>query len=192
MRALFVAMDKWVQEGAAPPPSRIPHLSDGTLTKAADVAFPELPGVQSPKTLTAGSRTGNPFVTGGAGAGSPLPLLVPQVDADGNERAGIRLPEVAVPLATYTGWNFRSAATGGTNQLVPLLGSYIPLATDESGTRSAPRPAAVYRGAVHVAPAVPRRDQQVRRRAGQRGIPSGRRRAERRQAGDRALGVRDA
>jgi hypothetical protein len=49
------------------------------------------------------------------------------VDADGNERAGIRLPEVAVPLATYTGWNFRNAATGGTNQLVPLLGSYIPL-----------------------------------------------------------------
>jgi hypothetical protein len=77
--------------------------------------------------LTAGSRAGNPFVAGGAGAGTPLPLLVPQVDADGNERAGIRLPEVAVPLATYTGWNFRNAATGGTNQLVPLLGSYIPL-----------------------------------------------------------------
>ena len=61
MRALFVAMDKWVREGAAPPPSQIPHLSDGTLAKAADVAFPELPGVQSPKTLTAGSRAANPF-----------------------------------------------------------------------------------------------------------------------------------
>ena len=142
MRALFVAMDKWVREGAAPPPSRIPHLSDGTLTKAPDVAFPELPGVQSPKTLTAGLRSGNPFVTGGAGAGTPLPLLVPQVDSDGNERAGVRLPEVAVPLATYTGWNFRSAATGGTNQLVPLLGSYIPLARTkaERDTRHDPRP----------------------------------------------------
>ncbi len=142
MRALFVAMDKWVREGAAPPPSRIPHLSDGTLTKATDVAFPALPGVQSPKTLTAGSRAGNPFVTGGAGEGTPLPLLVPQVDADGNERAGIRLPEVAVPLATYTGWNFRSATTGGTNQLVPLLGSYIPLARTkaERDARRDPRP----------------------------------------------------
>jgi hypothetical protein len=128
MRALFVAMDKWVREGASPPPSRVPRLSDGTLVRAADVAFPDIPGVQSPKTLTAGSRAVNTFVAGGAGAGTPLPLLVPQVDADGNDRAGIRLPEVTVPLATYTGWNFRSAATGGTNQLVPLLGSYIPFA----------------------------------------------------------------
>ena len=127
MRALFVAMDKWVREGVAPPASRYPRLADGTLVKAQDVAFPEIPGVQSPRTLTAGSRIGNPFVAGGAGAGTALPLLVPQVDADGNERSGIRLPEVAVPLATYTGWNFRNAATGGTRQLVPLLGSYIPL-----------------------------------------------------------------
>jgi len=142
MRALFVAMDKWVREGAAPPPSRIPRLSDNTLVKAADVAFPAIPGVQTPKTLTAGSRAGNPFVPGGAGEGAPLPLLVPQVDADGNESSGIRLPEVAVPLATYTGWNFRSAATGGTGQLVPLLGSYIPLARTkaEREARHDPRP----------------------------------------------------
>jgi hypothetical protein len=142
MRALFVAMDKWVREGAPPPPSRIPRLSDATLVKAADVAFPEIPGVQTPKTLTAGSRAGNPFVPGGAGEGAPLPLLVPQVDADGNERPGIRLPEVAVPLATYTGWNFRSAATGGTGQLVPLLGSYIPLTRTkvEREARHDPRP----------------------------------------------------
>jgi len=128
MRALFVAMDKWVREGVAPPASAVPRLANGTLVKAADVAFPGIPGVQSPRTLTAGSRAANPFLAGGAGGGAPLPLLVPQVDADGNERAGIRLPEVAVPLATYTGWNFRNASTGGTHQLVPLLGSYIPLA----------------------------------------------------------------
>jgi len=142
MRALFVAMDKWVREGAAPPPSRIPRLSDGTLVKAANVAFPAIPGVQSPSTLTAGSRIANSLVSGGAGAGVPLPLLVPQVDADGNERSGIRLPEVAVPLATYTGWNFRSVATGGTSQLVPLLGSYIPMARTkmEREARHDPRP----------------------------------------------------
>jgi hypothetical protein len=142
MRALFVAMDKWVREGEAPPPSRIPRLSDKTLVNAADVAFPAIPGVQTPKTLTAGLRAGNPFVPGGAGEGAQLPLLVPQVDADGNERSGIRLPEVAVPLATYTGWNFRSAATGGIGQLVPLLGSYIPLARTkaEREARHDPRP----------------------------------------------------
>jgi hypothetical protein len=48
------------------------------------------------------------------------------VDADGNELAGIRLPEVAVPLATYTGWNFRAPSVGAPDRLYPLLGSYIP------------------------------------------------------------------
>jgi hypothetical protein len=67
------------------------------------------------------------LIAGGAGAGTPLPYLVPQVDADGNDRAGIKVPEVAVPLATYTGWNFASAA-GESNRLVNLLGSYIPFA----------------------------------------------------------------
>jgi len=64
------------------------------------------------------------------------------VDADGNERAGIRLPEVTVPLATYTGWNFRNAATGGTGQLVALLGSYIPLSRTKADreARKDPRP----------------------------------------------------
>jgi hypothetical protein len=57
---------------------------------------------------------------------------VPQVDRDGNERAGIRLPEIAVPLATYTGWNFRNAAIGAPDQLFPLLGSYVPFASTKA------------------------------------------------------------
>ena len=52
-------------------------------------------------------------------------MLVPQVDDDGNERAGIRLPEIAVPLATYTGWNFRNPSVGGTKELVPLMGTSV-------------------------------------------------------------------
>jgi hypothetical protein len=39
---------------------------------------------------------------------TPYPVLVPKTDADGNDIAGIRLPEVAVPLATYTGWGLRA------------------------------------------------------------------------------------
>lgn len=39
----------------------------------------------------------------GAGIGTELPLLVPQVDADGNDLAGIRMPDVSVPLGTCTG-----------------------------------------------------------------------------------------
>ena len=128
MRALVVAMSKWVSAGTLPPPSQYPQLSKGTLVKASAIAFPAIPGVQSPRTLTAGTRMSVDLAPGTVGAGAPLPFLVAQVDVDGNERAGIRLPEVAVPLATYTGWNFRSSKMGGTEQLVALLGSYIPLA----------------------------------------------------------------
>lgn len=84
--------------------------------------------MQAPHQLRAASRTFNTLVDGGAGAGASLPLLVPQVDADGNDVAGIRLPDVAVPLATYTGWNFRRADIGGTQLLVSLVGSYVPFA----------------------------------------------------------------
>jgi len=140
LRALLVAMDRWVREGAAPPESRHARLSDGTLVRASDVAFPVIPGVQRPNALVPGARVANPLITGGAGAGTTLPYLVPQVDADGNGRAGIKVPEVAVPLATYTGWNFMAAA-GEANRLVNLLGSYIPLARTkaEREQRSDPR-----------------------------------------------------
>jgi hypothetical protein len=128
MRALVVSMQKWVSDGTQPPASQYPQLGNGTLVKASAVAFPTIPGVQSPKTLSAGSRAASDLAPGIPVAGAPLPFLVPQVDADGNERAGIRLPEVSVPLATYTGWNFRNSTIGGTDQLVALLGSYIPFA----------------------------------------------------------------
>ncbi len=116
LRALLLAMDRWVREDEAPPASQHPRLSDGTLVPAATVPFPRIPGVHSPHGIPAG-RQGH----------TPVPFLVSQVDGDGNERAGVRLPELAVPLATYTGWNFRDAATGGADQLVNLAGSYIRL-----------------------------------------------------------------
>ena len=125
MRALLLAMHKWVKEGAAPPASQYPRLEDHTLVPVASIAFPAIPGVASPRGLTAGARVANPYLESGAGAGALLPLLVPAVDEDGNERAGIRLPEVAVPLATYTGWNFRKPAIGAPGELVSLLGSSI-------------------------------------------------------------------
>ena len=142
MRALVVAMQKWVTDGALPPPSQYPQLGNGSLVKAAAVAFPTIPGVQSPRTLTAGLRMSAELAPGSAGAGAPLPFLVPQVDGDGNERSGIRLPEVTVPLATYTGWNFRNSRIGGTDQLVSLLGSYIPFAQTKTERESKhdPRP----------------------------------------------------
>ncbi len=140
MRALLLSMHRWVTEGAAPPPSVYPTLRDGTLVRAGDVRFPALAGVPAPTGLNAGVRFRNPLHAEGAGAGAPLPLLVPQVDADGNELAGIRLPEIAVPLGTHTGWTFRPPATGVPTDLVPLRGAWIPFALTREARAAAGDP----------------------------------------------------
>jgi hypothetical protein len=126
MRALFVAMDKWMREGTAPPPSRYPKLEDGTLVQSDDIAFPSIPGVTSPRALPAAVRGANPLLPQNGAPGTPMPFLVPETDKDGIELAGIRLPDIEVPLATYTGWNFRNVSLGGAGQLYPLVGAYIP------------------------------------------------------------------
>ena len=117
MRALLVGMTEWVTKGTEPPASQVPRLADGTLVPITKLKWPQIPGVQSPA-----------IVQGPRYDGHDLPFLVPQVDADGNELAGIRTAEQRVPMATYTGWNFRGNAIGGTKQLVNLLGSAIPFA----------------------------------------------------------------
>ena len=139
IRALIVAMEKWVRNGVAPPASRFPRLRDRTLVPATDVAFPTLRGVTTPRQAYAGVRGANRLLTRD-GSGTPLPLLVPQVDRDGNPLSGLRLPDVAVPLATYTGWNFRNAAIGGTDQFVPLLGAYVPFAATKAEREEAGDP----------------------------------------------------
>jgi hypothetical protein len=121
MRGLLRALHQWSDKGVAPPASRHPTLANGTLVRAANVRFPTIPRVGDPRTIVGPGR----MVDGGV---QPLPFLVPQVDSDGNDLAGIRVPEVAVPLATTTGWNFRSVAAGNTSDIVALLGSYIPFA----------------------------------------------------------------
>ena len=119
MRALLHGLGRWVTGTAAPPASRYPRLADGTLAPIAALKFPSIPGVRDPRRAEApGERRDGRLV--------PLPFLVPQVDADGNELAGIRVPEVAVPLATTTGWNFRAEKTGNPGALYYLLGSYLP------------------------------------------------------------------
>jgi hypothetical protein len=120
LRALIVALDRWVRDGVEPPPSKYPRLSDGTLTPIANLKWPALAGINSPKTIPEPRRA-----TGDGPAGA-WPFLVPQVDEDGNEIGGIRLPDQAVPIGTLTGWNFRLASSGNPQAIVPLLGSLIP------------------------------------------------------------------
>ena len=121
-RALLVALDRWTRQGVAPPPSRHPQLSDGTLVAQRDIKFPNVSAVQWPLHVPGGYRADQP------GVFSVLPFIVPQVDVDGNDMGGIRLPEQAVPLGTYTDWAFRSEQIGAPDTLVAMAGSYIPFA----------------------------------------------------------------
>lgn len=126
MRAQLTNLKEWVVNEVEPPASRYPRFSDRTLVALAQLEFPLLAGVHSPMALTAGTRAGQdlaPVVTAAA-----LPLLVPQVDVDGNELGGLRHPELSVPLATYTGWNFTQPERGDPDSLVALAGAYIPFA----------------------------------------------------------------
>ena len=90
-----------------------------------------------PKFATEGIVTVEPPRINGS-----YPILVPQVDADGNGIAGIRMPELAAPLATYTGWNLFNDRSGPTTTLSSMQGSYIPLprASAERKRASDPRP----------------------------------------------------
>ena len=138
LRALLVGLDRWVREGAEPPASAYPHVADHTLVPELKIKFPAIPGVHSPLTIHAGYRAD----LQGSPSAHPLPLLVTQVDDDGNELSGIRLPNISVPLATYTGWSFRSPSIGQPDELLPLTGSFIPfpVTTQDRQNTSDPRP----------------------------------------------------
>jgi hypothetical protein len=135
LRAALVNLDRWVTEGQAPPPSLHPRLEDGTAVPPAQTAatFQAMPGVEFPAHLRSIARLdfgsgvdeGVPTVLPPK-VGKPYANLVSAVDADGNELAGIRLPDISVPLATYTGWNVRHPDIGGPGQTLSLLGSTIP------------------------------------------------------------------
>jgi len=157
LRALLVALDQWVTSGKKPPASRYPRIADRTLVDLETFrkAFPRIPGVQTPGVRYEPFRLdfGPRWLTEGIAdcvpprIGPAYCTLVPAVDADGNEAAGIRLPDVAVPLATYTGWNLRAASCGAEGMLAPYNGSYLPFArTREERLKSGdPRPSILER-----------------------------------------------
>lgn len=145
LRALLVALDEWVTWGIEPPANRIPQRSDGTLVPPLpqeSVGFPSIPGVKYNGLLHTGDLFdfGPTFNQGVLSTMPPTiqtsfyPALVPRTDPDGNDAAGIRLPEIAAPLATYTGWALRAgpAADDGCD----AYGQQIPFPTTQAARMS--------------------------------------------------------
>ena len=147
-RALLPALENWIVKGTRPPASRYPTVAAGTLVKPDPVAtgFPDLSSVSVPygpaatPTLVGVSRSGaiNQLFVTDYGQGMPVAdparqytLLVPKVDANGNEIGGIRMPELAAPLGTYTGWAIRSAGHA-IGDGCGMSGSAIPFAVSPS------------------------------------------------------------
>ncbi|HEV2276210.1 MAG TPA: alpha/beta hydrolase domain-containing protein [Acidobacteriaceae bacterium] len=132
-RAMIENMDAWVRKGTPPPSSSYPKIADRTLVPLGAYKFPTIPGVHRPHEANGAYRMdfGPEWQHGILSlqppkVGAPFPVLVPQVDADGNERDGVRLPEITVPLATYAGWNLRDPSIGAPDQRVSLQGEFVP------------------------------------------------------------------
>ncbi len=140
-RACLDNLDAWASDGTPPPDSRHPRRSDGTLVGASDWrrAFPAIPGVALPRgpsrleALDFGPEIDRgrinkepPEVV----PGDEYAVLVPAVDADGNEVAGVRAPMVQAPLGTYAGWSLRRRGNAH-GAMVGITGSYIPLPESE-------------------------------------------------------------
>ena len=159
LRALYVALDQWV-DGTPPPSSAVPSRSAGTAVFStatafsplgigtvpqASLGFPTIPGVLYSGLVTVRNlyNFGPQFSQGilsiapPTATGNIYPSFVSKVDVDGNEIAGIRLPGVAVPVGTTTGWNLRSAAFGGSaTDGCEASGTIVPFAPD-GATRTA-------------------------------------------------------
>jgi Alpha/beta hydrolase domain len=149
MRALLVAFTAWVRDGVAPPPSAVPRIADGTLLPPENVRFPVIPaneyggvprpavrflGVTNPLRVldfgpqyTAGNSSGIVTLEPPRQGDRAYRLLVPGVDADGNDIAGIRSVHLQAPIGTYTGWNLGRAGRFE-DGFCSLQGSFIPFA----------------------------------------------------------------
>jgi hypothetical protein len=140
LRALIVALDEWVTSGRAPPDSRVPTLKAGTLVDSDHTGFPAIPGAAATREINQIALFGD-WVRPDTHPKTRYRPLVSKVDGSGNEIAGIRLPDIAVPIATYTGWNLYKAPFPE-GELCDRDGSYLPFAKAkaERQARNDPRP----------------------------------------------------
>ena len=148
VRALFRALDRWVAEDVAPPPSAYPHIADGTLTSPDNAGWPAFRLRLPQQPLRAFHLNFGPDWSKGIVSveppeiGAPFVVRVPAVDADGNVRPGIRLPDIAVPRRRTRGGTTATRRLAHPIDLAGEIGSYIPFARTRRRPRARPRSAA--------------------------------------------------
>lgn len=152
LRGLLTALNAWVRSGTEPPPSRYPTIHDGTLVEwqEAKSGWRPLPGVRYPEVVQQPEFLdfGPEFLTKRQLTQLPprhkgdYVVRVPAYGPDDNERGMLQLPTVAVPVATFTGWNLRQPQIGAENELLSLTGGYVPFVKDRAAKEQAgdPRP----------------------------------------------------
>jgi len=134
LRALLVDLEAWVRAGTAPPPSQYPTIARHELVAREAVTFPRVATLpfagympQVWRVDYGDSFSASRVITNEPPLlGAPYTVLVPQVDADGNDVGGVRLPELAVPLGTFTGWNISVPPLPDLRYLAGLVGSFEP------------------------------------------------------------------
>jgi hypothetical protein len=147
LRALTVAMQAWVSTGKQPPASRYPRLSDNTLVPPSSVRFPKIPGVTFNGAHNHKAINDYSVLPPRHVPDTEYSVLAPQVDADGNDLAGIRSTALQVPVATYTAWNVR--APGFMQGQLCSSGSYLPFAKTKAARGEDPRPSLEERYGTH-------------------------------------------
>jgi hypothetical protein len=150
MRALLTAMQSWITIGVEPPASRVPMRAQGTLVEASDAVPRGIPGLPYTGIYTGAAFT-DPSVFPAKLLGT-YPVFVPRADKDGMAIAGIHMLPLAVPRATYTGWNPRAEGYGA-GALFPLQGAVVPFAATRAEREALgdPRPSIAERYADNAA-----------------------------------------
>ncbi|MCA9069543.1 MAG: hypothetical protein KDA84_11495, partial [Planctomycetaceae bacterium] len=155
LRAALTALDEWIKEGTEPPPSVYPRIDQATLVSREKTNWQALPGIRFPEVIQQAELLdyGPRFSSQGQIDFHPPKRLghysvrVPSCDSGNNDQGMLQLPAIAVPIATYTGWNLRGREIGAENEMVMLRGAFIPFSRTSEDRKSIgdPRPALLER-----------------------------------------------
>ena len=147
LRAALINLDRWAAQGVEPPPSRHPRLDDGTAVTRAEAleTLPAIPGLVKPdhdRLWVMREVDLGPGAEMGVGRypvkeGRTYPCYVSALDPDGNEVAGVRLPDLEAAVGTHAGWNPRDPETGAPEQIIPMEGFTLYFAPTQAAREAA-------------------------------------------------------